>query len=59
MANNPVTSLNVLAMLVAQNEGRKTQVNIAQIKEILKVVGVLCVERPEVIALLIKHGAKK
>ncbi len=52
-------NMNKLAERVAFLEGHKKSLNIAQIKEVLRIVSQLCVRQPQVIALLIKNGSKK
>lgn len=48
-----------LARLLCELEGGATEVNIAQMCEILKNLCVLMVDEPEVIALMIKNGCSK
>lgn len=52
-------NMNHLAEKVTRLEKGKKEVNIAQVKEILKVTSKLCVKEPAVIGLLIKNGYKK
>lgn len=51
-------NLNELAKEIAKREGKKVQVNIAQIKEILRVMKDIFEDRPEDVQILQK-GIKK
>jgi hypothetical protein len=51
-------NLNGLAQKVAALEEGKKEVNIAQIKEIIKVISVIMYENPSVIKLLISSGER-
>jgi hypothetical protein len=47
-------NLNQLAILISKKEGLKKQVNIAQIKEIIKVIGQIIRENPFIVLSFIK-----
>jgi hypothetical protein len=59
MTQGEIKNLNVLALLVTQNEGRKKEVNIAQVKEIIRILGEMIHTNPEIIGLMVKVGKKK
>lgn len=50
-------NMNQLAKKIASLEGKKSQVNIAQIKEVLRVLSIIFVDEPLAIAAMIKNGA--
>lgn len=52
-------SIKELAKLLCHFEKGKSEVNIAQMTEILKNLCALIAEEPEIIALMIQHGCKK
>jgi len=49
---------NELAKLVAEMEGKKVSISIAQVKEVIRILSRLCYRHPEVIAWLIMKGDK-
>ena len=51
-------NMNDLAAFVAKVEGGKKQISIAQVKEVLKIVSIMCAKDSEVIAILIQSGRK-
>ena len=52
-------NLNTLAQIIARKETGKQQVSIAQIKEIMKIIGDEMVKDPNVIANLYNSGLKR
>lgn len=52
-------NLNKLAVLITQKEGKKSEVNIAQVKEILSILGYILVRKPFYLAALLLNGVKK
>jgi hypothetical protein len=56
---NSFNNMNELAKLLCHFEKGKKEINIAQMKEILKNLCALMVDQPETIATMIKHGLKK
>ena len=52
-------NLNKLAALITVKEGKREQVNIAQVKEILHVLSKILVRKPGYIGLLLLNGLKK
>jgi hypothetical protein len=59
MEKMPCKNMNELAKLLCHFEKGASEVNVAQMKEILKNICVLMVDCPEVIAMMIKNGCKK
>lgn len=51
-------TMNELALHLCAEETGKQEVNIAQMKQILKILAVNVYENPEVLMLLMKHGKK-
>ena len=51
-------NLNKLAELVCKHEGKKEQVNIAQVKEIITVLSKILIKKPLYIIALLKRGLK-
>ena len=49
-------SMKKIRMFLMEHEGKKIQVNIAQMNEILKLISLLLFTKPEAIATLIIHG---
>jgi len=50
---------NELAQLICKAEGKRKQVNIAQVKEILGVISEICYFNPLALALIIKNGVRR
>jgi hypothetical protein len=51
--------MNVLAKKIAEREGLKKQLTIAQIKEVLRVLVDLCFENQEEVGLALSDAIKK
>jgi len=51
--------LNELASLVAKKEGKKKQVLIGDIREVIGIFSELVVQDPSVLELLIKNGKRR
>jgi len=52
-------NLNDIAKVICEGEGKKKQVNIAQVKEILRVICDICAERPfTMMRLLFPHNER-
>jgi len=51
--------LNELASLVAKKEGKKKQVLIGDIREVIGIFSELIVQDPSVLELLIKNGKRR
>ena len=51
-------NLNELARYLCQEETGKAEVNIAQMKQIMKCIATAMVDDPEVQVLLLKYGIK-
>lgn len=51
-------NMNQIAVYVAQREGGKKQISIAQVKEVLKIVCKLIATNPVALAAMLKNGAK-
>ena len=52
-------NLNDLAKQVTLKEGKKKSISIAQVKEVIGLISEAIHEKPEIIAELIKLGAKR
>jgi hypothetical protein len=48
-------NLNQLAILISKKEGLKKQVNIAQIKEIIKVIGQIIRDNPFIVSTNVRN----
>ncbi len=57
--NMKKVSGNEVAKLIAQLEGKKISLSIAQIKEVLSIIAKICHDHPPILAWLIMHGYKK
>lgn len=55
----PITTFNALVKEMLIREGKRKQVNRAQMIETLSELSRLCNEQPGAIAVLIKNGQKK
>ena len=53
-----VKNMNELAQLLCYGEGKKEQVNIAQMKEILKLLSVQLYVDADILMLLLKNGKR-
>lgn len=51
--------MNDLAQCITDAEGKRIQVNIAQIKEILSIIAMYTYVDSGIVAMLIQNGAKK
>lgn len=51
-------NMNELAKKIAVNEGLKKQVNIAQVKEIMKYVAIVCASDTETLQKFLSYGNK-
>ena len=51
-------NMNELAKLMCEKEGKKEQVNIAQMKEILNELSIEMWEHPDSLLLMIKNGKR-
>lgn len=52
-------TLKQLISAIAAREGKKSQVKIGDIREILRVIADLAVEDPEVIVVLVRYANKR
>lgn len=59
MSNQEIKNLNALATVITLREGKKKPLDIAQVKESLRIICQLMVEEPQIIALMIKNGSRK
>lgn len=52
-------TLNQLVSAIAAREGKKSQVKVGDIREILRVIADLMVEDPEVMVTLVRYANKR
>jgi hypothetical protein len=52
-------TLKELASAIAKREGKKSQVKIGDIREILRIIADLMVEDPEVMVVLVRYANKR
>lgn len=59
MKKSKFKNVRSLSIFLTKKEGKRTQVNIAQMNEILRILSDECYKHPEIIALIYKNGQRR